>query len=285
MKDFRWPIWYKCALFNRYETLQGGSKINIKEYITELDKHRDNATEHTHRPTLQSLLKNLLKDVDVTNEPKQIECGAPDFVLTRNKIPLGYIETKDIGKNLDDPAYKEQLGRYTKSLDNLIFTDYLEFRLFRDGKQVSCARIGEVSGNQIKQKPDNFDAFTNMLKAFAGYQGQTITSANDLAKRMAHKARMLAAVIGKALLEKDNTTGKVRDANNTLQNQLNAFRKYLISEIDAAEFADIYAQTVAYGMFAARLHDDSPNTFSRQEAAGLIPTSINRIRSPPRGVV
>ena len=248
-------------------------KIDIKEYITELDKHRDNATEHTHRPTLQSLLKNLLKDVDVTNEPKQIECGAPDFVLTRNKIPLGYIETKDIGKNLDDPAYKEQLGRYTKSLDNLIFTDYLEFRLFRDGKQVSCARIGEVSGNKIKQGPGNSDAFTNMLKAFAGYQGQTITSANDLAKRMAHKARMLAAVIGKALLEKDNTTGKVRDANNTLQNQLNAFRKYLISEIDAAEFADIYAQTVAYGMFAARLHDDSPNTFSRQEAAGLIPTS------------
>ena len=273
MKDFRWPIWYKCALLNRYETLQGGSKINIKEYITELDKHRDNATEHTHRPTLQSLLKNLLNDVDVTNEPKQIECGAPDFVLTRNKIPLGYIETKDIGKNLDDLAYKEQLGRYTKSLDNLIFTDYLEFRLFRDGKQVSCARIGEVSGNQIKQKPDNFDAFTNMLKAFAGYQGQTITSANDLAKRMAHKARMLAAVIGKALLEKDNATGEVRDANNTLQNQLNAFRKYLISEIDAAEFADIYAQTVAYGMFAARLHDDSPDTFSRQEAAGLIPTS------------
>ena len=248
-------------------------KINIKEYITELDKHRDNATEHTHRPTLQSLLKNLLKDVDVTNEPKQIECGAPDFVLTRNKIPLGYIETKDIGKNLDDPAYKEQLGRYTKSLDNLIFTDYLEFRLFRDGKQVSCARIGEVSGNKIKQGPGNSDAFTNMLKAFAGYQGQTITSANDLAKRMAHKARMLAAVIGKALLEKDNTTGKVRDANNTLQNQLNAFRKYLINEIDAAEFADIYAQTVAYGMFAARLHDDSPNTFSRQEAAGLIPAS------------
>ena len=248
-------------------------KIDIKEYITELDKHRDNATEHTHRPTLQSLLKNLLNDVDVTNEPKQIECGAPDFVLTRNKIPLGYIETKDIGKNLDDPAYKEQLGRYTKSLDNLIFTDYLEFRLFRDGKQVSCARIGEVSGNKIKQGPGNSDAFTNMLKAFAGYQGQTITSANDLAKRMAHKARMLAAVIGKALLEKDNTTGKVRDANNTLQNQLNAFRKYLINEIDAAEFADIYAQTVAYGMFAARLHDDSPNTFSRQEAAGLIPTS------------
>ena len=225
-------------------------------------------------PALQGLLENRsLIDVQVTNEPKQIECGAPDFVLTRNKIPLGYIETKDIGKNLDDPAYKEQLGRYTKSLDNLIFTDYLEFRLFRDGKQVSCARIGEVSGNKIKQGPDSSDAFTNMLKAFAGYQGQTITSANDLAKRMAHKARMLAAVIGKALLEKDNATGKVRDANNTLQNQLNAFRKYLISEIDVAEFADIYAQTVAYGMFAARLHDDSPNTFSRQEAAELIPTS------------
>ena len=249
--------------------------MSIKEYLKQLDRqHRaGNATEHTHRPTLQALLQHLLTGVSVTNEPKQIECGAPDYVLTRSGIPLGYIEAKDIGKNLDDPAFKAQFKRYGESLDNLILTDYLEFRLLRDGKKVATARIGDIHGAQIKPQPDNFAAFTSLLDTFAEYQGQTITTANDLANRMAHKARMLAGVIGEALVEKDNATDRAQEENDTLQNQLAAFRKHLIPGIEAADFADIYAQTVTYGLFAARLHDATLTTFTRQEAAALIPST------------
>ena len=249
--------------------------MNIKEYLKQLDRqHRaGNATEHTHRPTLQALLQHLLTGVSVTNEPKQIECGAPDYVLTRGGIPLGYIEAKDIGKNLDDPAFKAQFKRYGESLDNLILTDYLEFRLLRDGKKVATARIGDIHGAQIKPQPNNFAAFTSLLDTFAEYQGQTITTANDLANRMAHKARMLAGVIGEALVEKDNATDQAQEENDTLQNQLAAFRKHLIPGIEAADFADIYAQTVTYGLFAARLHDATLTTFTRQEAAALIPST------------
>ena len=249
--------------------------MNIKEYLKQLDRqHRaGNATEHTHRPTLQALLQHLLTGVSVTNEPKQIECGAPDYVLTRSGIPLGYIEAKDIGKNLDDPAFKAQFKRYGESLDNLILTDYLEFRLLRDGKKVATARIGDIHGAQIKPQPNNFAAFTSLLDTFAEYQGQTITTANDLANRMAHKARMLAGVIGEALVEKDSATDRAQEENDTLQNQLAAFRKHLIPGIEAADFADIYAQTVTYGLFAARLHDATLTTFTRQEAAALIPST------------
>ena len=250
--------------------------MNIREYLKQLGKqfNAGNATEHTYRPTLQTLLEQMLQGVSVTNEPKRIECGAPDYVLTRNDIPLGYIEAKDIDKDLADKTHKAQLRRYTESLDNLIFTNYLTFRLYRDGKQVSETTIAEISNDRIQPRPGNFNAFTDLLDTFAGYQGQTITTANDLAKRMAHKARMLAEVIGKALRETDDTTGEGSEAGNTmLQNQLATFREHLIHGIAVHEFADIYAQTVAYGMFAARLHDPTPATFSRREAAELIPVT------------
>ena len=250
--------------------------MDIHTYIKELERHykAGNATEHTYRPALKGLFEAMYSDVVATNEPKQIECGAPDFVVTRGEIPVGYIEAKDIGKSLDDKAHKEQLKRYAESLDNFIFTNYTEFRLFRDGKQVSAVNIAEASDKCIKPQPNNFDAFTDLLNAFVGYQGQTITSAADLASRMAAKARMLAATIRKALGEQDALfTSEAHEGNNTLKNQLNVFKKHLIHDMSTAEFSDIYAQTVAYGMFAARLHDLTPATFTRHEAAELIPAT------------
>ncbi len=248
--------------------------MNIRAYIRELDRQfsTGNATEHTHRPALKTLLELALSGVLVTNEPRQIDCGAPDFVLTRNEIPFGYIEAKDIGRSLDDPAHKEQLNRYTESLDNLIFTNYIEFRLFRDGKQVGAVTIAGESGGRIKPKPDNFDAFAEILNTFAGYEGQTITTAADLAGHMAVKARMLAAVISRALKWDEGVSG-TNEMQSALQGQMKAFQKHLIHDIEMEKFADIYAQTVAYGMFAARLHDPTPTTFSRREAAELIPAN------------
>ncbi len=251
--------------------------MDIRAYIQKLEQEfsTGNATEHTHRPALKALLEDALPGVLATNEPKQIECGAPDFVLTRNGNPIGYIEAKDIGKNLNDSANEEQLHRYIKSLDNLIFTNYTEFRLFRDGELVVAVNIAEKSGDHIKPKPGNFGAFTDILKTFADYQGQNIISAADLARRMAVKARMLAGVITKALDQDQYDPAKpgVSEMQNALLGQLEAFRKHLIHDIKPANFADIYAQTVAYGMFAARLHDPTPATFSRKEAAELIPAN------------
>jgi hypothetical protein len=48
--------------------------------------------EHAYRGDLQSLLEALLTDILVTNEPKRIECGSPDYILTKNDIPVGFIE-------------------------------------------------------------------------------------------------------------------------------------------------------------------------------------------------
>ena len=247
----------------------------LQNYLEQLnqDYQTGKATENTYRPALQSLLEAMLSGIKVINEPKQIDCGAPDYVLTRNAIPLGYIEAKDLNKNLDDKAHDEQIQRYTESLGNLIFTNYLEFRLIRDGETVTTVCIAELSGGRVKPKPDQFDALTDLLANFKGYNGTTIKSANDLAKHMAAKARLLARVIAQALLRDAYTDDEISANDSALQNQLAVFQKHLIHDIDRVKFADIYAQTVAYGMFAARLHDTSMSPFTRHKAAELIPAT------------
>jgi hypothetical protein len=102
-----------------------------------------NATEHTHRPALKSLVEALRTGAIATNEPQRIACGSPDFIVTSKNTPLGYIEAKDVGVDLDRAEDIEQLKRYRASLRNLILTDYLEFRLYRNGEAVRDVRIAK----------------------------------------------------------------------------------------------------------------------------------------------
>ena len=231
-----------------------------------------NATEHTFRGDLAQLIETLVPDIVATNEPKRQKCGAPDYILTRKEIPIGFIEAKDIGdKDLDGTkktGNKEQFDRYKASLENLIFTDYINFHLYRNGEFVTKISIAEVMGNQIKALPENFSTFENLIKDFALYVGQTIKSPKKLAEMMAGKARLLADIISNALISDEDTR-----SNSSLRDQMEAFKEILIHDITPKGFADVYAQTIAYGMFAARLHDATLPTFSRQEAAELIPKS------------
>ena len=248
------------------------SDSDIKKYLSQIQKGYKTgiATEHSYRGYLQECLTQMLPNgVITTNEPKQIKCGAPDYVITRNNIPLRYIEAKDIDKELNDKAHNEQLNRYTESLDNLIFTNYLEFQLFRDGKKVTSVSIAELNKGKITPKEENFEKFSDMLRSFVGYQGQTIRSAKELAKHMAAKDRMLKQVIENALAPEMS----VSESSKDLQTQLQVFKDRLIPDLEPSMFADIYSQTLAYGMFAARLHDSSTQTFTRQQAAELIPKS------------
>lgn len=248
--------------------------MTISNYIENINRRykHGNATEHTFRGDLQQLIESLLPEVRATNEPKRQTCGAPDYILTKREVPVGFIEAKDIGD--DDLAgakkngNKEQFDRYKASLNNILFTDYLDFHLYRDGKFVTKISIAEQSNGTLVPLPDNFAAFTNLIKDFSTHVGQTIKSPKKLAEMMAGKARLLADVIEKAV-----TSDEAMQENSTLHDQMNAFKEILIHDITPKGFAGVYAQTIAYGMFAARLHDPTLPTFSRQEAAELIPKS------------
>lgn len=248
--------------------------MTLEQYIDNLDKrHRlGNATEHTFRGDLQQLLESLVPTIRATNEPKRQSCGAPDYILTKKEIPVGFIEAKDIGdKDLDGTkktGNKEQFDRYKASLNNLIFTDYINFHLYREGEFITKIAIAEITDKGIKPLPENFGNFENIIKDFCVHVGQTIKSPKKLAEMMAGKARLLSDIIGKAL-----TSDEINHEDSTLKDQMLAFKQILIHDITPQGFADVYAQTIAYGMFAARLHDPTLKTFSRQEAAELIPKS------------
>jgi predicted helicase len=230
-----------------------------------------NAREHSYRGDLQELLNQIINDenIIVTNEPARIrDVGAPDYSITRKDIPIGYIEAKDIDKPLGSKEYKEQFDRYKNALDNLIITDYLDFWFYKNGELIQKIQIAKIEEGTIIPIEDNFSSFVNSIKDFTTFVSQTITSPSKLAKLMAGKARLLEDVIQKAI-ESDEQN----EANNSLRNQLEAFKANLIHDMTAESFADIYAQTIAYGLFAARLHDATLEDFSRQEAVYLIPKS------------
>jgi predicted helicase len=248
--------------------------MTIESYIDNINQRYKlgNATEHTFRGDLQQLLESLVPEIRATNEPKRQSCGAPDYILTKKDIPVGFIEAKDIGdKDLEGKnksVNKEQFDRYKASLDNLIFTDYLDFHLYNDGIFVTKIAIAEITEKGIIALPQNFASFENLIKDFCVHIGQNIKSSKKLAEMMAGKARLLSDVIGKAL-----TSDETHNEDSTLKEQMTAFKSILIHDITPKGFADVYAQTIAYGMFAARLHDPTLDTFSRQEAAELIPKS------------
>lgn len=241
----------------------------IEQYIENVNNHFRSriAGEHTYRGDLETLIKKLVKGVSVTNEPLHVtDCGNPDYVITRGKIPVGYIEAKDIGKDLNSNQHKEQFTRYKKALDNLIITDYVWFQFFQNGKLVHEIKIGEIYNGTIKQIPENFSKFETLLNNFCSHIGQTIKSSKKLAEMMADKARLLQDILERAI-----TSDEESQENTSLKRQLDTFKKVLIHDLTPKGFADIYAQTLAYGMFAARLHDTSLDDFTRQEAAELIP--------------
>jgi predicted helicase len=242
--------------------------MTISQYVDNLQSRYKLgiATEHTYRGFLQDLLESIATGVTVTNEPARIKCGAPDYIITRNEIPVGYVEAKDIGKDIGHKDYKEQFDRYRKALPNLIITDYLDFWLYIDGELKTTLKIAEIVNGEIKPVPENFEAFNAFIRSFCTHVSQTIKSSQKLAVMMADKAKLLSQTIEAAL------NSDVENAeNSTLNDQMHAFKDILIHDIKPREFADIYAQTIAYGMFAARLHDPTLPTFSRQEAAELIP--------------
>jgi predicted helicase len=248
--------------------------MTVQDYISNIQKRykRGDATEHTYRSDLQQLIESTISEVKATNEPKRQSCGAPDYIITKKDIPIGFIETKDIGdedlEGKNKSGNKEQFDRYKASLENLIFSDYLNFCLYQNGILAYKITIGELTSSGIRPLPENYDQFVNMLKYFCKFKGQTIKNSKQLAEMMATKARLLADVIEKALMSDDSN-----DENSTLKDQLTAFKQILIHDITPKGFADVYAQTIAYGMFAARSHDPSLETFTRQEAAELIPKS------------
>ncbi|MGH1353051.1 MAG: type ISP restriction/modification enzyme [Methyloligellaceae bacterium] len=243
----------------------------IDEYLSKVQEiyKTGEATEHSYRSALELLFTQLDRDIIAINEAKAVKVGRPDFVINRGEITVGWCEAKDIGlditpKSMKDPN-KGQFERYSKAFPNLIYTNCLDFRFYKNGELVREISIADFLMG-IQPKTDQFEVLENQLKDFIAERLQTISSSRKLAEMMAAKAILIKDILHNSLKEDD--------AEETeLYTQYRAFKEQLIHDLSVEEFSDIYAETIAYGMFAARLHDDTLEDFSRQEALELLPKS------------
>jgi hypothetical protein len=170
--------------------------MTITEYLQKIQTRYKAgiSTEHSYRGDLQQLLETLLPHALITNEPTRVKCGAPDYIITRKNIPVGYIEAKDLGADLTDKKHKEQFERYRASLPNLIITNYLDFWLYRNGELITKISLGKIDNRGIVSNNDQHPPYTTLIQDFATWVGQTITSSRKLAEMMAGKAKLLATI-------------------------------------------------------------------------------------------
>jgi predicted helicase len=236
------------------------------EYYRKIEKalQAGNATEHTHRPALKSFIESLADGIIATNEPKRIKCGAPDFIITRGETPIGYVEAKDVDEPLDRIERSEQMRRYLESLSNLILTDYLEFRWYVRGEHRLTTRLASVGKNhKLKIEKDGAEQTAELFNAFLNAEIPTIASAKELAERMAAIARLIRNTISRAFADEDK--------GGTLHQQMEGFQKALLHDLTKDQFADMYAQTICYGLFAARCNAIRSERFTREHAAYKLP--------------
>jgi hypothetical protein len=202
------------------------------------------------------------------NDPKRSEHGAPDFVFLRDSnetLILGYAEAKNLVVKLDTVEDSEQMQRYA-GYSNLFLTNYLDFRFYRNGVKYRTIIIAERQNDRLTLFPDQFDALEGELRAFLEQPPEQITSARRLAEVMGGKAQRVRTNVERFLQVST-------ERNEELLRIFQLIKTVLVHDLDAARFADMYAQTLVYGLFAARYNDDTPDSFSRAEARDLVPRS------------
>jgi len=255
----------------------------LKDYlekITEIALRGDDR-EESYYSTLERLLKEYADstgnpEIKITTLPKKTEAGNPDFrIWDGQQHIVGYIEAKSpkIG-DLANIEQTEQLKRYINTFPNIILTNFLDFRLYRNGTLIDSVRIGEAFIiYQLGQIPpvENEAKFFAFLDRFLSYSLPKVYDARSLAIELAKRTRFLRDEVVTQELREEGSSGKTN-----LSGFYEAFRKFLIAGLSQEEFADLYSQTITYGLFAARTR--SEDKFNRKLAYDYIPQTIGILR-------
>lgn len=234
------------------------------------------ASERSFYPDLKKMVEDFLESkgfkANITIESRIKAEGIPDFTVRKNKQLIGYIEAKDINtEDLQVVSESEQLERY-KTKPNLILTNFCEFWLWRDGQWIKKVKIAMPKIlNTFKTVPplQNEEKLVELFDIFVSYNIPETKTAKSLAKELAQRAKLLPSYIVYLLND---------DKEEEIDRIYNAFRKFLISDLSKEDFADIYAQTITYGLFTARLRHSGEEKFNRFLAQRLIPKNIQILR-------
>jgi len=243
---------------------------NYIQSISTKFSHRE-TSEMGYRTDFEILLKGIFESINVKridHDAKAIQGNKPDFVVLKNDVPILYVEAKDIGVSLDKVEKSEQMARYF-GYTNLVLTDYVEFRFYRNGlrydEPIKIANY-DIKDRTITPISKNYEHVTKTLLDFTQSQKEPIRSGKHLSKIMGGRAQRIRDNVRQFLVTQS-------DKNAELVRLYETFKKLLVHDLTTDAFADMYAQTLVYGLFVARYNDETKKDFSRQEARDLIPKS------------
>jgi len=254
----------------------------FKDYLRKIGEiyHRGDAREESFYPVLKELLEvysvpSKKPNIHITMLPKKTEGGNPDFrVWDGEQHITGYIEAKapDV-EDLDRIEKTEQLKRYLHTFPNLILTNFIEFRLYRDGKLVDKTFLTRSYALKLKTSwpLEKENELSKLLEQFLSFSIPKVYDAKSLAIELAKRTRFLKEEVIKNELQKPEETGR-----GSVHGFYKVFRDYLIKSLTEEQFSDLYAQTVTYGLFAARTRTEGP--FNRKLAYYKIPQTIGILR-------
>jgi very-short-patch-repair endonuclease len=227
---------------------------------------REESYYDTLKDFLDTVARALNRTIQITVLPKPTEAGNPDFGVRYGAYQvIGYIEAKAPDKKLDQVEESEQLQRYRHTFPNLILTNFYEFRLYRNGLELKRVTL------RTAPPAGHVEEVTQLFETFFSFALPPTFTAEELARDLARRTRFLRDdVIRPELAE------QVKQKRGDLYGFYEAFQKYLIAGLTEAQFADLYAQTITYGLFAARTRAEGQ--FNRKAAYDLIPSTIGILR-------
>jgi len=250
----------------------------IKNYLKEIHikYSQGDAREESYYNILEQMIlktaENLNKSkIHITILPKKSEGGNPDFRVWDGKSRIvGYIEAKNPEIDLDDVEHTEQIKRYKDVFPNFILTNFLEFRFYRNGKIIDRVSIGRQHTLVVlRTKPvsEHEKEFSELFEKFFSFTFPQNMNARLLSKELAKRTRFLRDQVIIEELKEQNEEG-----HNHILGFYDAFKKYLIFNLTEETFADLYSQTITYGLFAARTR--CKEEFNRKNAVDFIPVTI-----------
>ena len=229
---------------------------DFNNYIQDLQENSQRGGERSHYPSLKRLIEGLMIGINARIEEKGNQAGIPDLTIRKNDRILGYIEAKDIHIDLGKIQKTAQIKRYLESNIgyNLILTNYLEFHWYVDGECEKTAKLADLEEGKIILI-NNLQPIRELLQLFLNQKAKDINNYYDLAKEMAAYTKTIRNAI-QSSLEIETTTEELNQLKST-------FKKLLLLDIDNDKFADMYAQTIAYGLFTAKIgHAQNPGQFA-----------------------
>ena len=228
---------------------------NIQSTRTQSDATAELSLQPHLRTFLEKTAEFLGHEITVMSEPRTLEIGRPDFVVKSGLLPVGYIEAEAYDRDLNALTghAKTQNERFIENLDNFILTNFVEFRLYAEGQRRASAQITDESTVSLG----------NLLDLFLNADLAQIGSPEVLAKHLARRTRELQTQIATTLTDEDSG----------IYRMFSAFKELLLTTLTPDDFADMYAQTLTYGLFAARCTLPNGTNFSRHTAYAALPPS------------